>query len=137
MTLGSLASAFKSGVTHAVVTFYDIEKGFGFLSSEEGDIHLAASVVRTANANPEDLVSGARLEVAYHTTADNGGQRSLSATEIVGAVQEPETFVGTVKVVTEKGFGFIHQHNCSLYAGQDVFLPEAVIKAAGVERDRI
>lgn len=133
-TLGSLATVFQSGETAATVIFYNDDKGFGFLSSDDGEIHLGAGIVRAADVDPADLVPGARLRVAFHTTAANG-RNSLSATEIVGDVQEPETFVGTIKVVTEKGFGFIHEHNCSAFAGMDVFLPKSVIEAAGVAPD--
>lgn len=133
-TLGSLATVFQFGETAATVIFYNDDKGFGFLSSDDGEIHLGAGIVRAAGVGPADLVPGARLCVAFHTTAGNG-RNSLSATEIIGDVQEPETFVGTIKVVTEKGFAFIHEHNCSAFAGKDVFLPKSVIEAAGVDPD--
>ena len=124
------------GQGKGVVKFFNGQKGFGFISREDGGEDVFVHISAVERAGLEGLAEGQQLEF---TLVDRGGKISASDLSVVGdviavekRVEAPqrsltgERATGTVKFFNAmKGFGFITRDD-----GQ----PDAFVHISAVER---
>lgn len=124
--------------TEAVVKWFNLTKGFGFVSTADGspDAFLHSSVVSSAGLH--DVVEGTRLLVQISDGAK--GRQVATIVQVLGVVEMPRQerpaptgpevdMTGTVKwFKTDKGFGFVTPDD----GGRDVFVHRSVLQNAGL-----
>lgn len=134
-------SSFSQGYqTEAVVKWFSLAKGFGFVAPVDGsaDAFLHSSVVNQAGLR--DVPEGTKLLVAI-TTGQKGPQVA-AIVKTLGMAPVPaspgrlapagpeENMTGIVKwFKTDKGFGFVTPDD----GGRDVFVHRSVMLAAGLQ----
>jgi cold shock protein len=132
---------------HAVVKWYNPDKGFGFvqLADGSGDAFLHASVVE--RSGHDSVPAGATLEIRAGSSAKGPQVTEILKIDISTASQEPPRRgrperpiypsdnqaaveeIGTVKWYNAmKGFGFI----ASERGGKDIFVHATVLNRAGI-----
>jgi cold shock protein len=135
-----VSSADQGYQTEAVVKWFSLTKGFGFVAPADGsaDAFLHSSVV--SHAGLRDIPEGTKLLVKI-TSGPKGpqvesiiktlGMAPVQASSGRAAPTGPETeLTGTVKwFKTDKGFGFVTPDD----GGRDVFVHRSVMLAAGLQ----
>ncbi len=125
--------------TEAVVKWFNLTKGFGFVAPADGsaDAFIHSSVV--SSAGMRDMAEGTKLLV----TIGDGmkGRQVLSIIQVLGMSDAPPAnrapatgpqaeMMGTVKwFKADKGFGFVSPED----GGRDVFVHRTVVLRAGAQ----
>ena len=126
--------------TEAVVKWFNLSKGFGFVAPADGsaDAFLHSSVV--SQAGLRDVAEGTKLLVCI-TSSPKGPQvesiiKTLGMAPVPPAPGRPAptgpeaALTGTVKwFKVDKGFGFVTPDD----GGRDVFVHRSVMLAAGLQ----
>ena len=103
-----------AGSTTGVVKFFNKSKGYGFIATDIGDIHVGRAVSEKIETK---LIPGMAAEVVYYS--GNGGRTASSITF--------PRYRGKVKWFSDqKGFGFVV---CDKFGDQDVFLHATKLKS--------
>jgi cold shock protein len=138
----SFASADQGFQTEAVVKWFNLAKGFGFVAPVDGssDAFLHSSVV--SHAGMRDIAEGTKLLVHITDSPQGKGRQVASIVEVIGmsdvppaphgrpAPSGPEVDMsGTVKwFKPDKGFGFVTPDD----GDRDVFVHRTVVQRAGM-----
>jgi CspA family cold shock protein len=128
--------------TEAVVKWFNLTKGFGFVAPADGsaDAFLHSSVV--SRAGMRDVAEGTKLLVLI--TDGPKGRQVANIVEVLGMSDVPLTspgraaptgpeveMTGTVKwFKPDKGFGFVTPDD----GGRDVFVHRSVLLRAGLQQ---
>lgn len=110
----SEAALLQNGSTTGTVKFYNKKKGFGFVVTPEGEIHVSSGVAKQCE---DRLLRDVPVQVSYYA---NG--RGMTATNIrVSGLDWQTGFIK--KWIEARGFGFIR------FGDKDVFFHVSAVQS--------
>lgn len=137
----SFSSSDQGFETEAIVKWFNLTKGFGFVAPSDGssDAFMHSSVV--SRAGMRDMAEGTKLVVQI--TDGPKGRQVASIVQVLGVVDVPRSsnrpaptgpeaeLTGSVKwFKPDKGFGFVTPDD----GDRDVFVHRTIVQRAGLQQ---